>query len=74
MSVVRENLLTREGYTPYCGAEDCRYRMPRTGFDGEQFKCPCGWRSSFEQEFISSFKLRWRFDQIRFAVGAPVCR
>lgn len=30
--------------------------MPRTGFDGEQFKCICGWRSEFEPEFIAQVK------------------
>lgn len=58
MSVVRENLLTRPGYTPYCGSESCRFRMPRTTFDGYQFCCPCGWKSGFEAEFIEEYKAR----------------
>ena len=56
MSIVRENLLTRPGYTPYCGSEQCRYGMPRTKFDGSQFKCYCGWTSGFEAEFIEQYK------------------
>jgi hypothetical protein len=56
MSIVRENLLSRPGYTPYCGSENCVLRMPRTFFDGEQFKCRCGWRSRFEAEFIGQYK------------------
>lgn len=55
-SVVRENLMTRPGYTPYCGAETCRHRWPRTIFDGKQFECSCGWRSNFESEFIERYK------------------
>lgn len=56
MSVVRENLLTRKGYTPYCGAgASCGLRMPRTFFNGEQFACWCGWQSSFEPEFIDEY-------------------
>lgn len=34
MSIVRENLLTRKGYTPYCGNDDCTWNMPRTRFSG----------------------------------------
>jgi hypothetical protein len=58
MSIVRDNILNRPGYTPYCGgAGMCG--MPRTEFDGEQFKCPhCGWRSGFEAEFIERYKAR----------------
>ncbi|SUU76136.1 hypothetical protein [Afipia felis] len=56
MSIVRENLLTRLGYTPYCGSNDCSHMMPRTQFNGEQFVCRCGWRSGFEPEFIEKYK------------------
>lgn len=56
MSIVRKNLLERPGYSPYCGAVECRYRMPRTAFDGEQFKCACGWRSAFDAEFMAEYK------------------
>lgn len=56
MSIVRDNLLNRPGYTPYCGGHTCRF-MPRTVFDGEQFKCDaCGWRSGFEAAFIEQYK------------------
>lgn len=55
-SIVRENLLTVPGYTPYCGSDMCGCHNPRTVFDGEQFKCPCGWRSRFEPEFIKVYK------------------
>ena len=27
-SIVRRNLLTQEGYTPYCGADTCALRWP----------------------------------------------
>lgn len=57
MSIIRENLMTQPGYTPYCGAMgDCEYRMPRTSFDGEQFVCRCGWRSGFDAKFIEQYK------------------
>jgi hypothetical protein len=59
MSIVRENLMTRPGYTPYCGSDRCSFRMPRTAFDGSQFKCQCGWRSGFEAEFIEQYVRRW---------------
>lgn len=59
MSIVRNNLMTREGYAPYCGDVDCRV-MPRTFFNGEQFECPlCKWRSSFEKDFIVEYENKW---------------
>jgi len=59
MSTVRHNLLTQEHYSPYCGGATC-VRMPRTTFDGEQFKCSCcGWRSQFDAEFIEQYKETW---------------
>ena len=67
MSIVRDNLMTRQGYSPYCGDELCKprttyslERCPRTKFDGEQFKCPkCGWKSEFDKEFIEGYKKHW---------------
>lgn len=59
-STVRRNLLNREGYTPFCGAENChKYHWPRTDFNGKQFVCGCGWSSNFEQEFIQQYKNKW---------------
>ena len=47
-TIVRENLMTREGYSPYC--PQCS-EMPRTFFNGEQFQCPnCGWISQFPED------------------------
>lgn len=58
MSIIRENLMTIEGYTPYCG--DLCSTMPRTKFNGTQFYCPnCNWRSSFPEEFIQKYKTKW---------------
>ena len=57
MNIVRDNLMARSGYKPYCGG-DCR-AMPRAQFDGEQFKCECGWRSQFSADFIAEYKARW---------------
>lgn len=56
LSIVRQNMLTRPGYTPYCGVVRCPHGWPRTRFDGSQFKCVCGWRSTFEPEFIEKYK------------------
>lgn len=57
-SIVRRNLMTQPGYTPYCGAGTCRFRWPRTAFNGRQFECICGWRSDFEPEFIEQYVLK----------------
>lgn len=60
MSIVRENLLTIKGYSPYCGKSHCIGLMPRTKWDGNQFVCPaCGWRSQFPLEFINEYKAKW---------------
>lgn len=50
--------MNRKGYTPYCGADKCSYGIPRTVWSTrlQQFKCPCGWCSSFETEFIDKVK------------------
>lgn len=58
-SIVRNNLLNIEGYTPYCGSiGHCPY--PRTHFNGFQFVCKhCGWVSQFEEEFIQEYKSIW---------------
>lgn len=58
--IVRKNLMTRAGYSPYCGNMDCR-TMPRTEFNGEQFRCSyCGWVSEFPSDFIKKYKAKWR--------------
>lgn len=65
MSIVRDNLMNREGYTPYCGNQKARdsyggCHNPRTYFTGEQFKCyRCGWQSSFPADFINQYKEKW---------------
>ncbi|MDR7024842.1 putative RNA-binding Zn-ribbon protein involved in translation (DUF1610 family) [Pseudomonas peli] len=59
MSIVRENLMTRPGYTPYCG-NGTTCDMPRTRWTGEQFKCPhCAWTSQFPADFIAEYKAKW---------------
>ncbi len=55
-SIVQENLLTRRGYTPYCGADTCRLNWPRTHYNGTQFACRCGWQSSFDSEFMKRYR------------------
>lgn len=60
MSIIRENLMTRPGYTPYCGNMDKCTVMPRTNWTGEQFKCGCcGWESKFPADFIAEYKAKW---------------
>lgn len=59
MNIVRENLMTRPGYAPYCGNMDCHLHMPRTHFIKGQFQCGCGWRSEFEPSFIEEYKKEW---------------
>lgn len=59
MSIVRENLMSRPGYTPYCGALHCRFHWPRASFMRGQFQCGCGWRSEFEPEFIKQYEAKW---------------
>ena len=60
MSIVRENLMNREGYSPYCGNCNCIGSMPRTRFNGNQFKCNCcGWVSVFPADFIKEYKKKW---------------
>ena len=58
-SIVRNNLMEHEGYSPYCGAENCKHRWPRTFFNGKQFKCGCGWESKFPADFIQQYKQKW---------------
>lgn len=58
MSIVRDNLMNRPGYTPYCGAARCELRWPRTSFNGVQFECACGWQSGFDDDFIEQYKRR----------------
>lgn len=56
ISIVRQNLMNRAGYAPYCGGMRC---FTRSVFDGEQFKCRCGWRSQYEPQFIRDYKKVW---------------
>lgn len=59
MSTVKDNLMNRSGYSPYCGGERCTL-IPRTNFNGEQFVCrSCGWKSGFDKEFIDKYKAKW---------------
>lgn len=63
MSLIRKNLMSEPGYSPYCGSNNCRAGMPRTTFDGEQFACRCGWRSQFPADFIAEYKTKWGIDK-----------
>ena len=60
MSIIRDNLMTQQNYSPYCGNAGARCSMPRTVFNGKQFKCKeCGWTSSFDERFIDEYKRKW---------------
>lgn len=57
--VIRNNIMTIPGYSPYCGDMFCPTN-PRSFFNGEQFECSvCGWVSQFEEEFIEKYKEKW---------------
>lgn len=61
LSIVRQNLLSRPGYTPYCGNEKCFLSWPRTHWDRQkrQFACYCGWCSQFDEAFIQQLNDKW---------------
>ena len=57
-SIVRNNLMYREGYAPYCGNGSCMARAP---FNGKQMQCPrCNWMSEFPADFIEEYKEKWK--------------
>ena len=69
MSIIRDNLMTQPNYTPYCGNDKSILDNPspigcdnpRTFFNGKQFQCPqCTWVSSFDEEFITKYKTKWK--------------
>lgn len=66
-TIVRENLMTQQNYSPYCGNNKSFRSIggcynPRVKWVPElnQFKCPnCGWVSEFPEDFIKRYKARW---------------
>lgn len=64
-SIVRRNLMTEPGYSPYCGNDISRDAVggcynPRTKFNGQQFVCPsCKFSTTFPAEFIDEYKRKW---------------
>ena len=58
-SIVRNNLMKRPGYAPYCGGSYDKCGLPRLRWDGEQFACGCGYRTEFPADFIAEYKARW---------------
>lgn len=61
-SIVRENLMAMEGYSPYCGNfTNCKFNNPRALWSAqkEQFVCACGWESKFPKDFIERYKAKW---------------
>lgn len=60
-SIVRNNLMYEEGYSPYCAAQrKCPFNWPRMSFTGEQFKCRCGYVTEFPKAFIKLYKEKWK--------------
>ena len=58
-STVRNNLMKVPGYAPYCpNSSSFDPHFVRAQFDGEQFKCRCGWRSEFPDDFMEGYKKR----------------
>lgn len=65
-SQVRHNLMTRQGYSPYCGNMDKCATMPRTSWNGHQFRCGhCGWVSAFPADFIAEYRAKWNLSEAR---------
>lgn len=58
-SVVRNNLMKRPGYRPYCGGRYKICGLPRLVWDGEQFFCSCGYRTEFPDAFMAAYRARW---------------
>ncbi len=64
-TIVRENLMNQQGYSPYCGNDISRGEKggcdnPRTKWNGKQFTCPhCGFTTSFPNDFIDRYKEKW---------------
>lgn len=56
-SIVRNNLMKRPGYAPYCMA--CT-SMSRMVWDGMQFKHVCGSRTEFPDDFLALYRARWK--------------
>lgn len=56
-STVRNNLMKRPGYTPYCANDACG--LTRTRWDGAQFHCGCGFRTGLPEDFIAGYRARW---------------
>lgn len=49
--------MKRPGYKPYCGETRCFNRLM---WDGTQFKCCCGYRTEFPEDFLAIYKERWQ--------------
>lgn len=63
VSLIRTNLMSRQGYSPYCGNDDCIVGMPRTLFKDDQFHCMCGWVSALDAPFIAEYKQKWNLEK-----------
>lgn len=58
-SIVRHNLLIRDGYAPYCGNGSCMNRVPYNMVTGIAI-CSCGWTSpALTKEFIDLYNQVW---------------
>lgn len=59
VSIVKQNLMSDPGYTPYYGSDRCLFGMPRTKYKNGQFHCMCGWVSEIDAEFMAEYKKKW---------------
>lgn len=58
-SIVRRNLMEREGYAPYCLSCNTMHRLKWTP-ELSQFKCgSCGYVTAFPEDFLAIYKERW---------------
>ena len=58
-TIVRENLMTIEGYTSYCCNCNTMDRVKWKVMES-QFQCNnCGWLSQFPIDFIERYKEKW---------------
>lgn len=76
-TIVRNNLMKRPGYAPYCMGQKrtadgegweqtmCFASFQRMRWDGEQFSCRCGARTEFPDTFIKGYKARWHTEGAR---------
>jgi hypothetical protein len=61
-STVRNNLMKRPNYSPYCGVGTC---MMRLSWNGAQFQCARhkDYVTNFPDDFIKKYSDRWHSEE-----------